>query len=280
MTKAPYMIAGVLLSLLTIAHPAKAEEPVYERVMKTKTINCGYFVWAPYVTKDANTGKFGGINYDIMEAVAKNMGVKLNWTVEIGVGDVAAALNTNKADVMCASLWHSPARTAGVTFTQPQFYDVVYAFVRADDKRFDGDLSKADKKEIKVAGVDGDVTADLALEKTPSASYEFLPQTASGAEALMYVVTKKADIVFIDEALVNDFSKTNPGKLRKVEGIGPVRIFGEHIAVKAGEYHLRDMINMSLQQLTNDSVIEKITQKYSAEYKSLFIAPKKSFDMK
>ena len=254
------------------------EEPVFNRIVKNKTVNCGYFVWPPYITKDPNTGKFSGINYDIMEAIAKNLGWKLNWTTEIGVGDVATALNTNKADIMCASLWPSPARTSTMTFSAPEFYDVVYAFARSDDKRFDGDLKKANRKEINVAGVDGDVTADLATEKLPNATAQFLPQTASGAEALMYVITKKADIVLIDEALVNDFAKNNPGKLRKVEGIGPVRVFGEHIAVKEGEYHLRDMINMALLQLTNDGVIEKITKHYSQDYHSVFIAPNKGYE--
>lgn len=270
-----FVLFVTVLVLLPIT--VRAEEEVFDRVMKTKTVKCGYFVWPPYIDKDPNTGKFSGVNYDIMEAIARNLGWKLNWATEIGVGDVVTALNTNKADIMCASLWPSPARTAGMTFSSASFYDVVYAYVRSDDKRFDGDLEKANNKNIKVAGVDGDVTAELGLEKLPNAVPQFLPQTASGSEALMYVVTKKADIVLIDEGLVNDFSKTNPGKLRKVSGIGPVRVFGEHIAVKKGEYHLRDMINMSLLQLTNDGTLEKIAQKYSKKYNSVFIAPAKGY---
>ncbi|MDB5478020.1 MAG: amino acid transporter substrate-binding protein family [Alphaproteobacteria bacterium] len=270
-------MSSIICLTLFLAFPAFAAEPVFDRVMKTKTINGGYFVYPPYITKDTNTGKFSGINYDIMEAVARNLGLKLNWSAELGLGDVATGLNTGKADVMCASLWPSPDRLATMTYTMPTFYDVNYAFVRADDKRFDGDLQKANQKEIKVAGVEGDVSADLAREKLPHAVPQFLPQTASIGETLLYLTTKKAEIVFVDEAIVNDFSKNNPNKLRKVEGIGPVRVFGEHITLPLGEYHLRDMLNVSLQQLVNDGVIQAITEKYSKEYHSRFIAPAKSF---
>jgi ABC-type amino acid transport substrate-binding protein len=253
-----------------------AADEVFNRVIKSKTINCAYAVWPPYIAKDANTGELSGINYDIMEQIARYLGFKLNWVTEVGVGDVASAMNADKADVMCATLWANPLRLSGLTFSLPTFYDVVWAYARADDTRFDGDLNKANKKEIKTAGVDGDVTADLALEKLPKATPQFLPQNASGAEAIMYVVTKKADIAFLDEALVNDFHKTNPGKLRKVAGIGPARVFGEHITVKAGEYRLRDMIDMAILQLANDGVLAQIADRYSKEYNSAFVAPDKT----
>ncbi len=263
--------------LTTPAHADLPNEPVFARVMKTKTINCGYFVWAPYITKDVNTGKFAGINYEIMEAIAKNLQLKLNWSAEVGVGDTVAALNNGKADVMCISLWPSVLRTSQMTFTNPVFHDKVYAVVRADDTRFDGDLEKANKKGVKVAGIDGDTTAEIAAEKLPNATQALLPELASGSDILMNVLTRKADIAIIDEALYNDFSRSNPGKLKQVPGLGAIRVFSEHIAVKEGEYHLRDMINVSLQQLINDGVIDRITAKYSKEYKSEFIPPRKSF---
>lgn len=256
---------------------AHAEEPVFKRVMASKTINCGYFLWPPYLAKNANTGKLSGINYDIMEAIAKNLGFKINWVAEIGVGDAVAALESNKIDVVCATLWPSPARTQALTLSVPTFYSIAFAFTRKDDMRFDGDLNKANNKDVKVAMIDGDYSHDLGVEKLPNATPSSLVQTASGSELLLQVVTKKADIVFSDEALVNDFMKTNPGALRKVEGIGPVRYYGETIAVKRGEYQLKNMIDMSISQLVNDDVIGGFVERYKKEYNAKFFAPAKSF---
>ena len=262
---------------LFAATSAHAAETTFERVLATQTINCGYFLWPPYLAKDPNTGKLSGMNYEIMEMVAKNMGFKINWKSEIGVGDAVAALESNKIDVVCASLWPSPSRMQNLSLSVPTFYSIAYAFVRSDDKRFDGDLNKADNKGIKVAAIDGDYTHDLAKEKLPNATVASLSQMASGSELMMQLAIKKADIVFSDESLVNDFLKTNPGALRKVKSIPPVRIYGETIAVRRGEYQLKNMIDMAISQLVNDGTIEAAVKKYAKKYKSEFMAPTKSY---
>lgn len=271
------LAVALYVMLSTVTNHAQAAEATYDRVMASKTIRCGYFTWPPYITKDSNTGKLSGINYDIMEAIGKNLGLKIEWAAEIGVGDVVAGLEANKADVMCATVWPNAGRTQNLTLTKPTFYSIAYAFVRADDKRFDGDLSKANNKDIKVSGIDGDITADLAIEKLPSATHAFLPQTASGSEILLQLMTKKADIALVDEGMVNDFMKTNPGTLRKVANVAPARIFGEHLPVRRGEYHLRDMLDVSIQQLVNDGLMDELVKKYRKEYNAVFIAPTRTF---
>lgn len=96
-------------------------------------------------------------------------------------------------------------------------------------------------------------------------------------QILLQLVTKKADIALVDEGLVNDFLKTNPGTLRRVEGIPAVRIFGENLAVRQGEYHLRDMLNVAIAQLINDGVIEELTKKSAAKYKTQFLSPVRTY---
>lgn len=272
------LIAAFLsFSLLMTSVAAFAAESAFDRIVKSKTIRCGYFTWPPYITKDANTGKLSGINYDVMNAIGRNLGLKVEWVSEIGVGDVVAALESGKIDATCASVWPNPARAQNLTLSVPTFYSIAYAFVRMDDMRFDGNFSKANDKNVKVSVIEGDITQDLAQEKLPDASFVALPQTASGSEILLQLVTKKADIVLVDEGIVNDFMKTNPGTLRRVEGVPPARVFGEHLAVARGELLLKNMLDGSISQLVNDGVIEQLTRKYAAEYKSEFMAPTKTY---
>ena len=266
-----------MLAVLSMANIAHAEQSILDRIQATHTIRCGYFLWPPYVAKDPNTKQISGINYDIMEAIGKNLGLKIDWVAEVGVGDVATALNTNKFDMMCATVWPSPGRSQNLTLSLPTFYNVAYAYARADDKRFDGDLNKANRADVRVSGIDGDYSQDLSTEKLPLATQVMLPQTASGSEILLQIVNRKADIVFSDSTMVADFMKNNPGTLRQIAGIGPVRYYGETLSVKRGEFQLKNMLDTSIMQLTNDGVIEKLIQKYRAEYKSTFYAPTKSF---
>jgi ABC-type amino acid transport substrate-binding protein len=268
------------LMFLTWAASAHASEPAFDRVIKSKTINCGYFFWPTYLDRDANTGAFSGLNYEIMEAIGKNLGLKINWSAEIGVGDPVAALEAGKADVVCASVWPSPARTQNMLLSNPSFYSAVFTFARGDDKRFDGALNKANNKDMRVSAIDGDYSYDLAAEKLPAATIVALPQTASGSELLLQVVSKKADVFFSDEGMVNAFLKTNPGSLRRIDGIGPVRYYGETLPVERGEYQLKNMLDTAITQLTNDGVITAIVEKYKDKYHANWYPPAKTLDLK
>lgn len=259
------VFAVLVMNMLVIS--AHAEETVFDRVMKTKTINCGYIIVPPYFDKDVNTEKMSGLNYEMVEAVGKNLGFKINWKSEVGVGDVAAALSSNKIDVMCQTMWPSASRYSGMTFAnRPQFYSAVYAIVRTDDKRFDGDLSKADNKSITSAGMEGDFSADMIQEKLPNSKHVFLPSITGLSDYFMQLTTKKADILFMDKGTIEGFSKNNPGLIKLLPSVPPIRIFGEHLTVKSGEYKLRDMIDMATLQLVNDGTFEAIVKKYKKEF--------------
>jgi ABC-type amino acid transport substrate-binding protein len=263
-----------LLSLTASAHA----EDVFDRVMKTRAINCGYIIAPPYITKDANTGALGGMNYEMMEAIGKNLGLKINWAIEVGPGDVAAALSANKIDVMCQTIWPSAGRYTGMTFVdKPEFYSAIYAIVHADDTRFDGDLSKANNKDIKAAGIEGDFSYDIIKEKLPNAQALSLAGSISVAEFIMHLTTKKADILFFDKGTLTDFSKTNPNQIKVVENVPAARIFGEHLAVKLGEYKMRDILNMATLQLVNDGVFDEIVARYAKEYNTEIYPPAKDF---
>lgn len=273
--KFTHLILVIALLLITPIS-ARAEESAFDRVMATKTLNCGYFVWPPYIDRDPQTGAFSGINYEVIEAVGKNLGLKVNWKMEVGVGDVAAALGANKVDTMCVTIWPSPARYSGMTFSaRPAFYSALYAVARVDDHRFDKSLDAANNKDIKVTGIDGDCVADVVREKLPDATHVFLPASVSAAEFMMQLTTKKADLTFVDKAGINEFSKSNANQVRAIDSLGIIRVYGEHIPVKRGEYQLRDMIDMALLQLTNDGTIEKIVNKYRDKYKTDIYAPKR-----
>ena len=268
----------VLILLVVTTSPSHAADEVFNRVMKTKTINCGYFIWPTNIQKDANTGKLSGMNYDAMEAMGKTLGLKINWAMEVNPGEINAALNANKIDVMCATMWPSPARFSDTTFTsRVEFYSLMFPIVRSDDHRFDKGLAAVNNKSIKVTGIEGDVTSDVAVEKLPNSTKAFLGASASPAEMLMQITTKKADVLFIDRGAVNEFSKTNPDVLKVVDQNGPVRVFGEHIMVKLGEHNLRNILDMAMLQLTNDGYFEELTKKYAKEFNTTIYAPSKDF---
>lgn len=255
------------------------KESAYSRIMRTGKINCGYFVWEPYISKDPNSGKLSGINYEIMEEIGKKLDLKINWTTDTDVAGIIQGLEVGKFDVVCATLWPNAGILKNATMSNPEFYTPVNGVVRKDDNRFDGDIQKANDPTIRVSAIDSDITADLAREFLPKATQNFLPQTGSGSDILLQIMTGKADIAFVDKGLINNFVKNNPNSLRIVKDAPPARVFGERIAVGRNEHELKNMIDLSLEQLVNDKTIEKIINKYQLSFNTEIFPPDEAYTL-
>src|SRR5438874_1363658 len=78
---------------------------VYDRVMSSGVIHCGYVVYPPGLLKDPNTGKLSGVFYDIMESAAKSLQLRLEWTEEVGWGSMIEGLQANRYDMICSPVW-------------------------------------------------------------------------------------------------------------------------------------------------------------------------------
>ncbi|MDB5477939.1 MAG: amino acid transporter substrate-binding protein family, partial [Alphaproteobacteria bacterium] len=108
------------------------KESVYDRVMRTGTLRCGYALSQPQMMKDPNTGKLSGVDYDVWEAIGKQLNVKIEWTEEVGWGNFIEGLRTSHYDAFCSNIWADYARTKLLTLTIPTIYSFVQTYVRAD----------------------------------------------------------------------------------------------------------------------------------------------------
>lgn len=55
------IILVFLLVIISLPAWAGDDGSVYDRIMRTGTIRCGYGLWSVYLNKDPNTGKMGEI---------------------------------------------------------------------------------------------------------------------------------------------------------------------------------------------------------------------------
>src|SRR5580704_1928032 len=121
-----------------------AAETTYQRVLRTGEIRCAYEPYAPALSKDPNTGQLSGIFYDVVEEIGRRLNLKINWVEEVGYGVIPEGFVTDRYDAFCNTVFPTAERSRGGAFTIPIFYSSVDVFVRADDHRFDNDLSKLD----------------------------------------------------------------------------------------------------------------------------------------
>lgn len=266
--------ALLFLTLIT-ASPAFAgdKESAYERVVSTQTIRCGYAISPPLLVKDPNNGTISGLDYELWNIIGQELGVKIEWTEEAGWGNFIEGLKTGRYDAFCSELWPDPARSKFLSLTDPVIFSFLEAYTRAGDTRFDGQLDKVNDPSVKIPAVEGDVSATMAQKGFPNAKIDYLPQTATVADMFMSVISKKSDVIFIDQAMIAGLDKNNKNALRKVKNVPPAFTFASYYGVLAGEYQLRDMVNLALRTAKNDGRLEKLAKKYSASY----VVPQKDF---
>ena len=261
------------LLLLCLAAPAFAadapKESVYDRVMRTGTIRCGYFLYPPALMKDPNTGAMSGIYYDYLEQLGHNLHLKIDWAEEIGLGDYPTALQNGRIDAMCSSIWINGARARAHDFVSPLFYLPLYLYTRTGDTRFDKDPMLLNDPKYKLAILEGGATDIIRREMFPKSGDYTLPQTTSPAELFLSLGASKADAVIYEPLTFSFFDKANPGKIRQASA-KPVKVFASAIPVKHGEEAFRRMLSLATQEMQLSGSAEKILKKYETQKGAIY----------
>lgn len=251
-----------VLSLSPAFAADKTRESAYDRVMRTGTIRCGIVLWPTYIEKDPNSGALSGLWYDYMEALASSLHLKIEWMPETTYPQMPEDLQSGRYDVFCGGLWPDAELSRSLDFTIPISYQVVQAFVRADDRRFDGNLAAINDKAVRVSVIDGLTPDIIRREDFPESTPVSLPQSTDVSQTFLEIVNNKADITFNSPETAERFTENNPGKLRQVETDAPLRLYPEVLAVRLGEDKLRRMLDNATVFLLNDGRVEKLLKKY------------------
>jgi ABC-type amino acid transport substrate-binding protein len=237
-------------------------ESAYDRVMRTKTLRCGYVVYAPAFMKDPNTGAFSGIIYDITELMAKRIGLKLDWAEEVSFGGMIEGLKAGRYDALCINGWNSGGYSPFLSQTIPLYYSAIDAYTWEGNERFDNNLAAANDHAVKISTIDGTATKVIADQNFSKASQLTMPQTTDYIIALVNVGERKADLTFVERSLASKFMAKNPGKIRKVKLDKPLRYYANGLDMDIGEHKLLAMFNMTLEEMLGSGDIDAILARY------------------
>ncbi len=257
-----YGTALVLLMCLSAhgAFAADKKETAYERVMRTKTIRCGYGgIWPPYFDMNPNTKTLSGLNKELSDRVAQILGLKIEYQ-EVSFANKVTDLQMGKIDAMCGDgPWILTSITAQ-DYTKPFYYAGVFLYGRATETRFKN-LSDFDKEDVKFVGIDGDLGVELAQLNFSHAKLVSLPSITDPRQMLMDIATNKSDVTITDPAAAESFMKAQPSKI-KLLFEKPVAIYGAGFGVAKGEQELLNTLNAAVEAARNTGAIEPLLDKY------------------
>jgi ABC-type amino acid transport substrate-binding protein len=226
---------------------ATRAESAFDRVLRTNTLRCGYYVYPPATYRDPNTGKLSGFSVDMMERIAARAGLKIDWVQEVGFGDWPAALQAKRFDLACTPMWPNTALGRGVAFTMPFFYAGIYAIGRKDETRF-RTLDDLNNPDVTIAVQEGNEIYHLAHDAFPNAHLDAIAPNADGNLIAHDVLARKADVLLSDKNFLYEFGKTNPETLKLLVDT-PVKMMPFTLAVGRGETELLHFVDNAIQEM-------------------------------
>ena len=239
------------------------KETRLEQIKRTGVLRCGYTDEPPFITKDPNTGQMGGMGYDLVEEIGRQLNVKIVWAGEVAPGQMLTDLAVNRYDMICKPFLATPGRTREANFTIPLFYYPIYLYGRANDTRFDNNYARANAPDVRFAVLDGDYSSLGAYKDFPKAAKVALPQIASIPELYVLIADNKADLVVADPLTFDGYSKGNPGALRQVKG-KPLLVSAVGFPLPAKEQDLKNAIDATLAYLQGIGYLDSLLKKYES----------------
>ncbi len=254
-----------LLTLLIIifTHSSAYASTTYDRVIENNTIRCGYTLYSVGLNKDLNTGELWGIYKDIIEEIGKKLSLQIEWTEEVGWGQQIEGLNTGRYDMICSPASVTPTRTRVANYSKPLYYSPVWAWVRADDTRFDNKpRNTLNSSDIKISTMDGEQTDTMADYYFPRAEKISLPQSSDFSSLMLNVITEKADLTFAEPLSVFEFMETNPDTLKRIEGDEPLTLVPNIFLIQRGQEEFKALINNALTELFLNGFIDRAIDRH------------------
>lgn len=263
---------GVIVSLVTtfIVHrydgaQTAAPESVYDRVMRTGTLRCGYALYDPLVIKDPS-GALHGVFFDLANEMGRELGLKIEWTAEVGYGEIEEGFLANKYDVFCTGAAITPKRGKFSYYTTPIYYQTDVVWVRADDHRFDANLSRLNAPDVTLAVRDGDLPETIARLSFPKAKTISSPQSADYTQMFMDVQTGKADAVFFEKSFGDKYLAQNPGGLKIARPDTPVYTIPVAMMLPMGADKLKSVLDTALAKMILNGQIEEAFKRNAPSY--------------
>jgi polar amino acid transport system substrate-binding protein len=274
------MIRTLILSVFVLlsasfsvhAEDVKPQETAYERIMRTNTLRCGYFIYPPFLDRDLKTGAFSGIYPDIFNEIATQSGLKVVWAEEIGSDTMFEGLKTKRYDAICAPLTYTVARATEAFFTIPLVHVPFYVYVRANETRFDtAPETTLNSPETTFIGKDGDLTEILAHETFPNAKSFSMPGLTEAATMLTALATGKGDAIVAEPIYAHIYMNSNPDKIKRLASLKPVQVVTGVAGVPFGDSGAQQFLNTSIQALIDNGFVEKTIKKHVPNSEELYL---------
>ena len=223
--------------------------------------------YPPFTSKNA-AGEYEGWEYDIMQALCKELGETKCTYEPVAWDGIIPALNSKKFDAILSSMSITEERKKVVNFSD-MYYNSAAVIIGA--KNGDMDFSP-EHLSGKTVGVQGATTHAAYIDKYYAPKGAVVKSYSGQDEANADLAAGRVDYVMADGVTLMNFLNSDEGKACcEQKGAVPndVAVLGEGVgvAVRKEDTAFLEKINAAIKSLAAKGVFEETTKKWDLEGK-------------
>lgn len=242
MNRRTLLSAALSLSLACAAGAAHAQETI--RAVTDATFPPMEFV------KD---GKRTGFDIELIEALAKTMGKKVQW-VDIDFKGLIPGLISNRFDIAASAIYMTDERRKVVNFSDPYYRGGLAVLVRRDDTsiKVPDDLNKGKRVSVQV----GTKSVSYLKENYPGVERVEVEKNQAMFDLL---ATGRVNAVVTGRPAAVEYARTQP-LVRVLDKGLTTELYG--YAMRKGDTELAEQLNKALQTLRVNGTYTALTDKW------------------
>jgi polar amino acid transport system substrate-binding protein len=207
--------------------------------------------FAPFEISTPDSPDFGGYDIDIMNAIAEDLGLEVEYT-NTGFATIFRDTANGLFDTAAAASTITAPRENTVDFSDP-YYEAQQALLVPEGS----DIATVDDLSGVIVGAqDGTTGEAYANDKTDASEVRGFPQ---GPDAISALITGQVDATVIDQPVAAD-AVEKQGGIEIAQEITTNELYG--FAVAPDNDALREAINEALATLKEDGTITDLYQQY------------------
>lgn len=237
------------------------QEGILDRIEKLKELHAGYGVYPPYTQEDPNTRKVSGYSVDIVEHIAKEIGVKALWH-RINWNTMSADLKRGEFDVIADPIFQTIPRAREMAFSVPYAYfaDGI-AVVRIDEKRFIN-FESLDQKGVTINVGLGRGSEALVRARFTKANIVPIPAATDEFKIFQDVLAGRSDVAVADMPNAKRIVKEHPDKLKALFIDHPPAYMPAGFALRSSDIEGARFFTVCIRNLQSTGILAGIERKY------------------
>lgn len=242
------LVAAMAAFVVLLSGCGSADSTQKEKILRVGSET----TFPPFEFTDGD--KYVGFDIDLSEAIAKQMGYKMEFK-SMGFDALIPALQSGQIDMIAAGLDPTPARAKQVGFSDVYFKETGYSIIVRKDENGVNDFSDLTGKVIGAQVGTKPVEIGQGIEGTTVKQFD------TNSQLFLELTHNNIDAIILDKAVGMYYLKQGADKELKMVGPG-IPSSGMVLAVKKENTELQQNVNKALQELKDNGGYQKIYEKW------------------